>query len=204
MHCGSRGRSTCGSMPGRKRASSRSDSRARSARSPWLAATAAAPPEKKLRMPAAPGCARVTSHVVWNVPCSRYSPLQFSRSQKRSSNCSCSLVLRPMPSSLIERILRAPKPACFKSTARSSGNGSGENHAVGDLLAFRGVAQDGQPIAAIRPARKPDQAAARRDLPVDAGGEPGHELIVAAADVEALIRFLIRRKAIRRASRRAD
>jgi len=66
-----------------------------------------------------------------------------------------------------------------------------EDHAVGDFLALRHIAQKGQSIAPVRPARKPDQTAARRDLSVDRGGQPGHELIVAAADVEALIRFLI-------------
>jgi hypothetical protein len=51
-------------------------------------------------------------------------------------------------------------------------------------------------------ARKPDEAAARRDLTVERRGEPGHELVVAAPDMEALIRILVGREAVGGRSRK--
>ncbi len=106
------------------------------------AATAAAPPEKKLRTPAVPGCARVTSHVVWNAPRSRYSPLQLRTQPEAVGELQLQLGVAAH-AELVDRapLARAEKPACRSVDAAQQRERQREDHAIGDLLAFGAVAQ---------------------------------------------------------------
>ena len=76
------------------------------------------PPEKKLRMPRVPGCARLTSQVVWKV-CdgTRISPLQPTSVQARRVNWSWNLVEAPIGSVAIAWFFSGRNPACLQSTA---------------------------------------------------------------------------------------
>src|SRR3954447_17927412 len=67
-------------------------------------------------MPAAPDCARVTSHVDWYPVSANVSPLQPSARQWRLENCAWSFEFVPMPCSRIAVALSALKPARFQST----------------------------------------------------------------------------------------
>ena len=169
------------------------------------AATAALPPEKKLRMPAAPGL----------------RARDFPRGLERAAQAVLAVARVPAQpeavgelelqlrvaahAELVDRahLARAESRVAQVDDAQQR-EGQGEDHAIGDVLALGAVAQDRRRDSARRRAA----TAPRGGVRVSICRRPSaaslvHELVVAAADVIALVRFLVRREAIGGRARRA-